>query len=131
MGCSLWRSLHRIRYVSSNPIPNRIFLAAFDSNLIVCMTGDPAGDFYISPGDPVFWLHHGMIDRVWWIWQLQNLEKRLTDVSKTLTMNNSPPSRNGTINDLTNLGVLAGDVKLADLMLTIGGMGGKLCYVYV
>lgn len=22
-----------------------------------------------SPADPVFWLHHGEIDRIWWIWQ--------------------------------------------------------------
>lgn len=26
-------------------------------------------DVYGSPGDPVFWLHHAMVDRVWTIWQ--------------------------------------------------------------
>ena len=25
--------------------------------------GDPGGDFFSSPGDPVFYFHHGMIDR--------------------------------------------------------------------
>ncbi|KAJ3084140.1 hypothetical protein HK102_000753 [Quaeritorhiza haematococci] len=25
-----------------------------------------------SPNDPIFWLHHGNIDRYWWIWQMRN-----------------------------------------------------------
>ncbi|KAK5659064.1 hypothetical protein OQA88_1152 [Cercophora sp. LCS_1] len=92
--------------------------------------GDPAGDFYVSPGDPVFWLHHAQIDRVWWIWQVQDLVKRLGEVSLTKTMNNMPPSANGTLDDTSNLGVLAGDVKVRELMSTMGGMGGKFCYIY-
>jgi len=94
------------------------------------ISGDPAGDFYVSPGDPAFWLHHGMIDRVWWIWQIQDLSKRLTEVALTKTMMNNPPSANGTLDDVNNLGLLAGDVKTRDLMSTLGGMGGKLCYIY-
>ncbi|KAK4153158.1 hypothetical protein C8A00DRAFT_43885 [Chaetomidium leptoderma] len=94
------------------------------------VSGDPAGDFYVSPGDPMFWLHHTMIDRVWWIWQMQDLEKRLTQVSMTRTMNNFPPSANGTLDDLSGLGVLAEDVKVRELMSTMGGLGGKFCYVY-
>ncbi|KAE9968346.1 hypothetical protein BLS_005896 [Venturia inaequalis] len=34
--------------------------------------GDPGGDFYLSPGDPVFYFHHASVDRTWWTWQ--NLE---------------------------------------------------------
>ncbi|KAK1827501.1 hypothetical protein QBC39DRAFT_175773 [Podospora conica] len=94
------------------------------------VSGDPAGDFYISPGDPAFWLHHAQIDRVWWIWQMQKLESRLKEVSKTMTMSNMPPTRNGTLDDVNNLGVLAGDVLTRDLMSTMGGMDGKLCYIY-
>lgn len=30
--------------------------------------GDPGGDVYVSPGEPVFWLHHGQVDRHWWMW---------------------------------------------------------------
>jgi tyrosinase len=45
-------------------------------------------------------------------------------------MSNNPPSANGTLDDLTNLGVLGGDVRVRDLMSTMGGMGGKLCYIY-
>ncbi|KAK1754031.1 hypothetical protein QBC47DRAFT_429522 [Echria macrotheca] len=94
------------------------------------ISGDPGGDFYVSPGDPMFWLHHSQIDRLWWIWQMQDLETRLSQVSMTKTMYNNPPSENGTLDDVSNLGVLAGDVKVRDLMSTMGGMGGRLCYIY-
>ncbi len=92
--------------------------------------GDPAGDFFTSPGDPAFWLHHAMVDRVWWIWQMQDLKRRRLDLSHTLTFNNDPPSRNGTLDDVSGLGVLAPEVKLRELMSTMGGVGGMFCYVY-
>lgn len=30
--------------------------------------GDPGGDVYVSPAEPGFWLHHGQLDRHWWMW---------------------------------------------------------------
>ncbi|KAF1972343.1 hypothetical protein BU23DRAFT_555141 [Bimuria novae-zelandiae CBS 107.79] len=33
------------------------------------ISGDSGSDFYTSTGDPAFWLHHSMIDRVRYIWQ--------------------------------------------------------------
>jgi len=92
--------------------------------------GDPAGDIFVSPGDPAFYFHHSQIDRIWWIWQMQDLAKRLEEVSFTITMGNRPPSVNGTLEDVNNLGLLAGDVKTRDLMSTLGGMDGRLCYIY-
>lgn len=38
--------------------------------------GDPGADPFISPGDPAFYLHHGQIDRVWWIWQMLDFPNR-------------------------------------------------------
>ncbi|KAF2494294.1 Di-copper centre-containing protein [Lophium mytilinum] len=89
--------------------------------------GDPGGDLFVSPGDPVFWLHHGMIDRVWWTWQNLDVEKRKTAISGTLTVNNSPPSRNATLDDFIDLGINAGPIKIRDAMSTIAG---PFCYVY-
>lgn len=40
------------------------------------MGGDPGGDPFISPGDPAFFLHHGQIDRVYWIWQMLDFNNR-------------------------------------------------------
>ena len=72
-----------------------------------------------------------MIDRVWWIWQLQDLAKRQDAVSGTITLNNVPPSRNTTLEDLQDIGYNAGPVPLKDLMNTLGGLNGELCYIYV
>ncbi len=38
-------------------------------------------DVSLSPGDPVFWLHHTYLDKLWWQWQSLNLSSRLTDIS--------------------------------------------------
>jgi len=92
--------------------------------------GDPGGDFFTSPGDPAFYLHHGMIDRVWWIWQLQDLAVRQSTVAGTLTLQNMPPSRNGTLEDVNDLGVNGEGVPLGDLLSTMGGKNGEFCYIY-
>lgn len=34
-----------------------------------------------SPGDPIFWLHHTYLDRVWWQWQQGDLTSRVGDIS--------------------------------------------------
>ena len=34
----------------------------------------------LSPGDPVFFLHHTYLDSLWWRWQSMNLSSRLTDI---------------------------------------------------
>ena len=38
--------------------------------------GDPGSDAFISSGDPAFYLHHGQIDRVYWIWQMLDFPNR-------------------------------------------------------
>ncbi|KAF3805959.1 Tyrosinase ustQ [Colletotrichum gloeosporioides] len=57
-----------------------------------CYNGSPHGaghgavgglmsDPIESNGDPLFYLHHAYLDRVWWQWQEANLTARLTDIS--------------------------------------------------
>ncbi|KAI8289636.1 Tyrosinase ustQ [Colletotrichum sp. SAR11_57] len=41
--------------------------------------GGTMDDPSLSPGDPLFFLHHTNLDRIWWQWQAQN-ESRLTDI---------------------------------------------------
>lgn len=38
-------------------------------------------DVAASPGEPIFFMHHTYLDRVWWQWQQKNLTSRLTDMS--------------------------------------------------
>lgn len=42
-------------------------------------------DAYASPGDPAFFLHHAMIDRVWSIWQNLDPDNRNKQVFGTST----------------------------------------------
>lgn len=50
--------------------------------------GDPGIDIYSSPGDPVFYLHHAQVDRLWTIWQGLNPGVRTTQVSGTSSIFN-------------------------------------------
>ncbi|KAF4548008.1 Tyrosinase-like protein 4 [Elsinoe fawcettii] len=90
--------------------------------------GDPGGDLFASPGDPYFFLHHGQIDRTWWIWQNQDLASRERALAGTLTLFNNPPSRDTALTDEIDLGTLAKKVVIGDVMSTTKG---ALCYIYV
>ncbi|KAI1484838.1 Di-copper centre-containing protein [Biscogniauxia mediterranea] len=94
--------------------------------------GDPGRDVYASPGDPAFYLHHGMIDRVWWIWQMREpAARRHGDVALmgTNTFLDSPPSANTTFDDYVDYGYAAGPPrKIGELMSTTDG---PFCYAYL
>ena len=90
--------------------------------------GDPGGDFFASPGDPAFFLHHAQIDRTWWIWQNQDLAARQNAISGTITLNNDPPSRNGTLEDWLEMGILGTGTEIKNVMFSTGG---PLCYIYI
>lgn len=40
-----------------------------------------------SPGDPIFYLHHTWLDKIWWDWQAQDLPRRLTEIEGRNRMN--------------------------------------------
>ncbi|KAE8368273.1 hypothetical protein BDV27DRAFT_122517 [Aspergillus caelatus] len=93
------------------------------------MGGDPGRDVYVSPGDVAFWHHHGMIDRVWWIWQNLDLQKRQNAISGTGTFMNNPASPNTTLDTVIDIGhANGGPIAMRDLMSTTAG---PFCYVYV
>lgn len=69
-----------------------------------------------------------MVDRVWWIWQALHPHRAAT-ISGTITMNDSPPSRNATVDDEVDLMGLLPPVPLKHMLNTI--RGGPLCYIYV
>ncbi|OLN85731.1 Grixazone synthase 2 [Colletotrichum chlorophyti] len=88
---------------------------------------DPGSDPFISPGDPVFYLHHSQVDRVYWIWQMLDFSNR-QEIFGTQTLQNRPPSPNATLEDIVDISPLGERVKLKDLMSTVGG--SPFCYVY-
>jgi tyrosinase len=85
-------------------------------------------DLYASTNDPVFFLHHAMFDRLYAIHQtLHPSEAR--KVAGTLTLQNRPPSRDGTPEDLLGMGWVGETRPIKDQFDTLGGT--PLCYVYV
>lgn len=91
------------------------------------IAGDPGGDFYTSPNDPAFWVHHGMIDRTWAIWQSQDLAARTQVIAGGTSMMGFG-SRQQSLDDLVDLGVVGDKVwRIRDLVSTVDG---PFCYVY-
>ncbi|KAH8433182.1 tyrosinase family protein [Aspergillus melleus] len=91
--------------------------------------GDPGGDFYTSPGDPAFFLHHAAIDRLFWTWQNQDPVKRTYQVNgATGFWTPDGVSINATLDDVVDMGsFLAPPQTLRQLSDTTGG---PFCYVY-
>ena len=90
-------------------------------------TGGDMADFHASPADPLFFLHHGMVDNIFTIWQNLDPERRLTAISGTSTLGNSPPSAVMKLTDKIPFGFVAADQAFGDFMDTLGG---SLCYKY-
>ncbi|KAI1265449.1 Di-copper centre-containing protein [Xylariaceae sp. FL1019] len=90
--------------------------------------GGTSGDLYGSPVDPVFFLHHAMVDRTYWIWQALHPAKADT-LGGTITLFNTPPSRDTSVEDWLYMGSLIDDIQIKDVLNTLSG--GPLCYTYV
>ncbi len=94
------------------------------------IAGDPAADFYTSPSDPAFWVHHGMIDRSWSIWQTQDLAARTDVIAGGDHM--MGPGKPQSLDDLIDIGVGAPEIiqkvwKIRELTSTVDG---PFCYAY-
>ena len=85
-------------------------------------------DLYSSPSDPVFYLLHGQIDRLWTIWQGQDFEKRTNGLDGTVTFLNDPPSHDATLDTMMKMGTAGDLVQIRDAMSTYKG---QYCYMYV
>ncbi|KAK0721880.1 hypothetical protein B0T26DRAFT_700574 [Lasiosphaeria miniovina] len=84
-------------------------------------------DVLVSPSDPIFWLHHAQIDRLYPIWQGQDLRTRLNQVYGTVTTANIPPSENATLDTTISFGVLDSPKAIRDVLSTVDGDN---CYIY-
>ncbi|KAF1849647.1 Di-copper centre-containing protein [Cucurbitaria berberidis CBS 394.84] len=79
-----------------------------------------------SPGDPLFFLHHGNLDRILWAWQQKDLKTRLNQVGGPIAPFDYG-GKNVTLDFEVNIGNLAGNATLKSLLDT---QGGTLCYTY-
>jgi tyrosinase len=85
------------------------------------------GDPFASPSDPIFWMHHANLDRVWWSWQQKVSAKRLRDVSGPLNLQDYGNARGGnvTLDFPLSLGYNGWDATVVDMMDI-----APLCYTY-
>lgn len=82
--------------------------------------------------EPIFFLHHANLDRVYWQWQSKNLPARLHDVSGSVELMGPITGPNVTLAFPIELGPLAPQVTIRDLMDIKGlrSRTGVLCYDY-
>lgn len=87
------------------------------------------GDLYASPTDPIFFMHHTNLDRLWWSWQSRDLWHRLTDISGPIFLMDYGNEFGGnvTLDMEMTVGVNAKNITVKDTMNIIGG---HLCYTY-
>jgi tyrosinase len=76
--------------------------------------------------DPLFYLHHGNIDHIFWQWQQKDLRTRLNQVGGPIEPFDYS-GKNVTLDFEVNIGLLAGNATLKDLLDT---QGRTLCYTY-
>ncbi|KAF5618744.1 tyrosinase central domain protein [Fusarium sp. NRRL 52700] len=96
------------------------------------ISGDPGADLFTSPGDPAFWVHHGMMDRMWAYWQEIDPKTRHKDFNGGdyghLTWANSPKSRRASPDDVLDMGYAGKSAKIKDVLSTTSG---PFCYFYI
>ena len=90
--------------------------------------GDPGTDPYVSPGDPVFYLHHSQIDRIWTLWQSRDFAKRTNQVYGTSTTFNVPPSPPVTLDTMMDYAFIDKQQRVGDL---VSAIDGPFCYIYI
>ncbi|KAJ9150246.1 Di-copper centre-containing protein [Pleurostoma richardsiae] len=95
---------------------------------------DPGGDPNTSPGDPIFYFHHTSLDRLWWIWQMQDPENRL-DAIPYANSSTMMPMKDRRATDpkdtIVDLEWLGPSIKLLETHDQLGGNDGAFCYVYI
>lgn len=92
-------------------------------------TGGDMSDFFSAPGDPIFYLHHAQVDRLWTQWQRLDPKTRQYALSGTGTLANYPPSPVFQLSDTLDLAKLSpeGPRPIRDFMSTVRG---PFCYEY-
>ncbi|KAM0547275.1 hypothetical protein ACHAPJ_010410 [Fusarium lateritium] len=79
-----------------------------------------------SPNDPIFFLHHTQVDRLWWQWQQANPKTRLGDYSGS-TRSLDGQTGKAALTDLLLMDKLAKNITVSDAMSTTSG---PFCYIY-
>ncbi|KAF5870718.1 putative tyrosinase-like protein [Botrytis fragariae] len=103
------------------------FAERLEKNAHQFVSGSIRGDFskFTGPYDPVFFLHHANLDRLWWGWQQQEPENRLFAYDgKTPRVATSPTVQ---LADMLSVEELKRQISVREVMPTNSGI---FCYQY-
>lgn len=92
--------------------------------------GPIGADIFASPADPAFWLHHGMVDKLWTEFQAKDPWARVYGedaLAGTVTGFNIPPSANATLGHIMEWGPNEQQLPVGAVM-AVGR--GRFCYKY-
>ncbi|KAF5871960.1 putative gmc oxidoreductase protein [Botrytis fragariae] len=78
------------------------------------------GDFsmFTAPYDPVFFLHHTQLDRLWWLWQQKDIQSRLYQYRGAAAFKSLEKA---SVKDLLLMGELIADIEVKDILDTESG----------
>ncbi|KAF5121969.1 Tyrosinase ustQ [Metarhizium anisopliae] len=90
------------------------------------------GDFLLqtAPNDPVFYLHHAQVDRLWWLWQRRNNGSRMWQYhgpNSNVRLDETNQNNSASLEDVISLGEFGKTVAVRDVMST---HAVNLCYSY-
>lgn len=95
------------------------------------------GDVYTSPGDPLFYMHHANMDRLWNKWQHKDWPARMKDISGPDTQFACPfdffgdvAYKNITLDYVMNFDNLVPNRQYFAVKDVMDIQGGTLCYKY-
>ncbi|SMQ51023.1 unnamed protein product [Zymoseptoria tritici ST99CH_3D7] len=106
------------------------FFEAFETGAHNAIPQFISGDFlsFGAPNDPVFWLHHTQVDRLWWLWQQQEPDTRLKQFGgPTRDFRYTDGGNGSSLQDNLPMAGLFGEQSVAEVM---NAENGILCYRY-
>jgi tyrosinase len=85
-------------------------------------------DTFTSINDPIFFVHHAGLDRIWALWQERDISRRLHDPGPPDHLREPSPL---TMDSMLWMGIFGPDRKASDVFDTLNRDGtGVLCYKY-
>ena len=77
--------------------------------------------------DPVFFLHHAQLDRLWWMWQELDPEHRYNEFEGPKEDFRHKGTEKSSLEDPLYTGILGEDIRVKDIIRVDRGL---LCYRY-
>lgn len=104
------------------------FVTSMESKVHDAIPFGIAGDFetFTAPYDPLFFLHHTQLDRLWWLWQQRRPDVRLAEYTGHKLKHSIEMA---SLDDKIKMQSLAPEIEVREMMET-DKEGGMLCYGY-